>query len=43
MPTVTYIEFNGHRPTVNVPGGTSVMRAAVDNDVPGIDADCGGA
>jgi ferredoxin, 2Fe-2S len=43
MPTVTFIEFNGQRHTVTVPGGTSVMRAAVDNDVPGIDADCGGA
>jgi len=25
-----------------VPVGTSVMRGAVDNNVPGIDADCGG-
>ena len=27
---------------VDVPLGTSVMRGAVDNNVPGIDADCGG-
>ncbi len=42
MPSVTYIEFNGTEHRVEVPLGTSVMRGAVDNNVPGIDADCGG-
>ena len=42
MPEVTYIEFNGTEHRVEVPVGTSVMRGAVDNNVPGIDADCGG-
>lgn len=42
MPKVTYIEHNGTAHTVDVPVGTSVMRGAVDNNVPGIDADCGG-
>jgi len=42
MPTVTYIEHNGHAHRVEVPVGLSVMRGAVDNNVPGIDADCGG-
>jgi 2Fe-2S ferredoxin len=42
MPKVTYIEHNGAPHTVDVPVGTSVMRGAVDNNVPGIDADCGG-
>jgi 2Fe-2S ferredoxin len=42
MPKVTYIEYNGIPHEVNVPVGTSVMRSAVDNNVPGIDADCGG-
>ena len=42
MPGVTYIEFNGSAHTVEVPVGTSLMRGAVDNNVPGIDADCGG-
>jgi ferredoxin, 2Fe-2S len=42
MAKVTYIEFNGTRHEVDVPVGTSVMRGAVDNNVPGIDADCGG-
>lgn len=43
MPKITYIEHNGTRHQVDVPVGTSVMRGAVDNSVPGIDADCGGA
>jgi ferredoxin, 2Fe-2S len=42
MPKVTYVEYNGTAHTVDVPVGTSVMRGAVDNNVPGIDADCGG-
>jgi ferredoxin, 2Fe-2S len=42
MPGVTYIEFNGAEHIVEVPVGTTLMRGAVDNNVPGIDADCGG-
>jgi len=42
MPGVTYIEFNGAEHKVEVPVGTTLMRGAVDNSVPGIDADCGG-
>jgi ferredoxin, 2Fe-2S len=42
MPKVTYIEHNGTAHTVEVPVGRSVMQGAVDNNVPGIDADCGG-
>jgi len=42
MPKVTYVEYDGTPHTVDVPEGTSVMRGAVDNNVPGIDADCGG-
>jgi 2Fe-2S ferredoxin len=42
MPQVTYIEFDGTEHSIDVPTGTSVMRGAVDNNVPGIDADCGG-
>ena len=42
MPKVTYIEFNGTEHPVEVPVGLSVMRGAVNNGVPGIDADCGG-
>ena len=42
MPKVTYVEYNGTGHQVDVPVGTSVMRGAVDNNIPGIDADCGG-
>lgn len=42
MPQITYIEFNGTAHTVEVPVGKSVMQGAVQNNVPGIDADCGG-
>ena len=42
MPKVTYIEYNGTEHQVEVPVGLSVMRGAVNNAVPGIDADCGG-
>jgi 2Fe-2S ferredoxin len=42
MPKVTFIAFNGTPHQVDATAGISLMRAAVDNDVPGIDADCGG-
>jgi len=42
MPTVTYIQYDGTEHRVEVPIGLSVMRGAVDNNIPGIDADCGG-
>jgi ferredoxin, 2Fe-2S len=42
MPTITYIEHNGTEHPVDVPVGKSVMQGAVENSVPGIDADCGG-
>ena len=43
MAKVTYIEFSGASHTVDVKVGNSVMEGAVKNNVPGIDADCGGA
>ena len=43
MAKVTYIEFNGTPHTVDVKVGNSVMEGAIKNNVPGIDADCGGA
>ena len=42
MTKVTYIEFNGTSHTVDVKVGNSVMEGAIKNNVPGIDADCGG-
>ena len=43
MPKITYIEFNGKSHTVEVKNGLSVMEGAVQNNIPGIDADCGGS
>ena len=42
MPTITYIEHDGTEHKVDADNGVSVMRGAIDNGVPGIDADCGG-
>ncbi len=43
MPKITYIEHNGKSHTINVANGLSVMEGAVQNNIPGIDADCGGS
>ena len=43
MAKITYIEHNGKTHTVDVPNGLSVMEGAVQNNIPGIDADSGGS
>jgi 2Fe-2S ferredoxin len=43
MTKVTFVDPKGVQRTVEAPEGWSVMEAAVKNDIPGIDADCGGA
>ena len=43
MPIAIFIEHDGTRHEVDAASGLSLMRAAVDHNVPGIDADCGGA
>ena len=43
MPKITYIEHNGKFHTIEVASGLSVMEGAVQNNIPGIDADCGGS
>ena len=43
MPKITYIEHNGKSHTIDVANGLSVMEGAVQNNIPGIDADCGGS
>ena len=43
MPKITYIDISGKERTVEVPAGWTVMEGAVKNNIPGIDADCGGA
>jgi len=39
---ITFIQHDGEKQTLDVENGRSVMNAAIDNLVPGIDADCGG-
>lgn len=43
MPTITLIAHDGERHTIAAQVGKSLMQNALDNAVPGIDADCGGA
>jgi len=42
MAKITYIEHDGTQHEIDAVVGNSVMQAAIDNGVPGIDADCGG-
>ena len=43
MPQITYIEHNGKSHKLEVAKGLTVMEGAVQNNIPGIDADCGGS
>jgi 2Fe-2S ferredoxin len=43
MAKITYIEHAGKEHVIDVPTGMTVMEGAVKHNVPGIDADCGGA
>jgi len=43
MAKITYVEFNGTQHVVDVANGLTVMEGARDNNIPGIEADCGGA
>jgi 2Fe-2S ferredoxin len=43
MVKITFIQHNGTEQTVEGTPGMTVMEVAVKNQVPGIDADCGGA
>ena len=43
MPKITYIDHEGLSKTIDVDNGLSVMEGAIQNNVPGIDADCGGS
>lgn len=43
MAKITYIEHNGTEHVVTVANGLTVMEGARDNNIPGIEADCGGA
>ena len=43
MAKINYIENNGKSHTIDVANGLSVMEGAIQNNIPGIDADCGGS
>ena len=43
MTKITYKDFQGNSKTINVENGLSVMEGAIQNEIPGIDADCGGS
>jgi 2Fe-2S ferredoxin len=43
VPTVTYLYDDGSQQTVQVPVATSLMRAALANEVEGIVGECGGS
>jgi 2Fe-2S ferredoxin len=43
MPRVTFVQPDGTRTDVDVALGYTIMEAAIANDIPGIDAQCGGA
>jgi 2Fe-2S ferredoxin len=43
MAKITYVEFGGTEHVVEVANGLTVMEGARDNNIPGIEADCGGA
>ena len=43
MGSITFIEHDGTEHVADIEEGKSLMQAAMDNGVPGIDADCGGS
>ena len=43
MPKVTYKDYKGTSRTIEVENGLSVMEGAIQKEIPGIDADCGGS
>ncbi len=42
MGNITFIEHNGNQHSVDIEAGKSLMQIAMDNGIPGVDADCGG-
>ena len=43
MVQITFIDFAGQARTLAAPEGASVMEVAMKNNIPGIEAECGGA
>ena len=42
MAKITYNTHDNQTHTIDIQSGLTVMEGAVQNDIPGIDADCGG-
>ena len=43
MAKITYIDFQGNSKSIEVENGLTVMEGAIQNNIQGIDADCGGS
>jgi len=43
MPKITYVQPDGSPSVVEADNGSTVMETAIDNDIDGIVAECGGA
>ena len=43
MPKIIYKDYQGTSKTIEVQNGLSVMEGAIQKEIPGIDADCGGS
>ena len=43
MPKIIYKDYQGNSKSIEVENGLSVMEGAIQNEIPGIDADCGGS
>ena len=43
MTKITYQDNQGNSKTIDVENGLTVMEGAIQNEIPGIDADCGGS
>ena len=43
MAKITYIDKDKNSKTIEVENGLTVMEGAIQNNIPGIDADCGGS
>lgn len=42
MPKVIFVDYTGQEHLIDANEGESMMEVAIDHDLPGIDADCGG-
>ena len=43
MTKITFKDPKGNSRTIEIENGLSVMEGAIQNEIPGIDADCGGS